>query len=89
MVTREKKHKFVRRGGRGGNRNRFSKLDRWTIIQSNIRGYDSKVFSFHNIIANITPRPNVIILNETHFKGDRKLHIPGYNTYNSMQYNTI
>ena len=54
---------------------------------SNIRGYDSKVLSFHNIIANAKPKPNVIVLNETHFKGERKMHIPGYVSYNRNRVN--
>ena len=74
-------------GGRGGNGKRFSKLDRWTVMLSNIRGYDSKVLSFHNIIANAKPKPNVIVLNETHFKGERKMHIPGYVAYNRNRVN--
>ena len=61
------------------------KLDEWTIYQSNIRGYSSKELSFHTIIANITP--SVIILNETHYRNDRKMSIPGYDTYNRNRQN--
>ena len=44
-----------------------------------------KDLSFHTIIANI--KPSVIILNETHYRNDRKMSIPGYDTYNRNRQN--
>ena len=78
-----KKKKITRRGGRRrNNRNRcnnFKKSDVWRIYHNNIRGYDSKQTSLKSILSTI--RPNVITLNETLYRGNRKLIIDGFQTY--------
>ena len=51
----------------------------WTVYQNNIRGFDSKCESFKAIIKNVDP--SVVILNETHYKSNRQLVLPGFKCY--------
>ena len=78
------KKKRIRRGGKGRFRNNVKndlKLsDQWKIYHCNIRGFDSKSCSLKSILEAV--RPNVITLNETHYKNSKKLNIEGYVTYN-------
>ena len=59
----------------------FKICDTWKIFNSNIRGYDSKAISLKGIINNI--KANVVTLNETNLKGNRKLKIDGFTSYTS------
>ena len=52
----------------------------WKIFHSNIRGYDSKCVSLRAILNN--KRPNVATLNGINLKGNRKLKIEGFTSYN-------
>ena len=51
----------------------------WTIYQSNLRGFESKKDSLVSIINEV--EPNVILLNETHLKVNKKPEIYGYYSY--------
>ena len=54
--------------------------EKWSILHTNIRGYDSKAFSFHTIID--AKKPSVITVNETYFKNNRKMKLQGYSCFN-------
>ena len=54
------------------------KCDMWSLIHTNIRGYDSKALSLHAIVDNA----DVVTINETFLKNERKLNIPGFTCYN-------
>ena len=45
----------------------------------NVRGFDSKSKSLNSILG--TLRPDVVTLNETHYKHNRKVKIKGYKTF--------
>ena len=49
------------------------------ILQSNIRGFNSKKESLKEIVKNVSP--DVIILNETALRGNNKASINGYFTF--------
>jgi hypothetical protein len=51
----------------------------WTILHSNIRGFNSKKISLENIIIAVSP--SVITLNEVGLRGGKKCSIKGYDTY--------
>ena len=78
-----KKKRKIRSGGRLRSKNNrcrnFKKSDCWRIYHNNIRGYDSKQISLKAILS--TVKPNVITLNETLYKGNKKLLIDGFKTY--------
>ena len=76
------KKKKTRRGGRGKSKKKpiFELCDSWKIFQSNIRGFDFKVVSLKSILNNI--QPNVAVLNEINMKGNRKLKMEGFTSYN-------
>ena len=61
-------------------RRSFDFCDKWTILHTNIRGYDSKAVSLHAILNQV--KPSVVTINETYLKNNRKLTIPGFTTYN-------
>ena len=58
----------------------FSKCDSWKILHTNIRGFVSKEFSLHTILQKI--QPNIVTINETLLKSNKKLNIPGYSCFN-------
>ena len=72
-----------RRGKRGGRGIKSGRGDKGTvavkILQSNIRGFNSKKESFKDIVKNTNP--DVIILNETALRGSNKAKIDGYFTF--------
>ena len=83
-----KKKLKTRRGGKGRYRNDvndFKSCDQWKIYHCNLRGFDSKSSSLKSILE--TVRPNVVTLNETHYKNNKKLNIEGYVTYNRNRQN--
>jgi hypothetical protein len=59
------------------------KCDKWSIVHTNIRGYDSKRVSLHAILE----RADVLTINETFLKNNRKLIIPGFSCYNRNRKN--
>ena len=63
--------------------NKSFKCDKWSIVHTNIRGYDSKAFSLHTICE----RADVLTINETFLKNNRKLIIPGFTCYNRNRKN--
>ena len=58
-----------------------NKSKSWTILHTNIRGFDSKVDSLKAIIGHVDP--NVVTINETMFKNDRKLELEGFQSFTS------
>ena len=54
--------------------------DKYTIMHNNIRSFTSRKVSFHNIIDRVSP--DVITLNETNLKGNKKPDTPGYFAFN-------
>ena len=75
-------------GGGRRNKDRKSKVcdsDTWTIYHSNIRGYGSKCVSLTNIVSSI--QPSVILLNETHFRNQKKMRIQGFNSFTRNRQN--
>jgi exonuclease III len=54
--------------------------NKWTILHSNIRGFNSKKMSFQSIVKGVNP--NVVTLNEVAFRKNKKLNLPGYLSYN-------
>ena len=54
------------------------KCDTRSIMHSNIRGVDSKRLS----LKLISDKADVLTLNETFLKNNRKLQLPGFNCYN-------
>ena len=56
-----------------------NKSKTWTILHTNIRGYDSKVDSLEAIIGHVDP--NVITINETMFKNNRELKMAGFESF--------
>ena len=78
----------IRRGGKGRFRNDVNNLkscDQWKIYHCNLRGFDSKSSSLKSILE--TVRPNIVTLNETHYKNNKKLNIEGYVTFNRNRQN--
>ena len=55
------------------------------IYHCNIRGFDSKSSSLKSILE--TVQPNVVTLNETYYKNNKKLNIEGYVTFNRNRKN--
>ena len=51
----------------------------WSILQTNIRNFDSKKESLNSILSNNSF--SLVIYNETHFRSGRKAKIPNYVTY--------
>ena len=51
----------------------------WKLLHSNIRGIQSKVVSFENIIQAV--KPSVITVNETKLKGNKRVCLKGYKCY--------
>ena len=78
MVIKSKR-RLIKRGGRRNKKSNVFNSETWTIYQSNIRGYVSKCVSFENIISNISP--SLIVLNETQFRNQKKMKIPGFNSF--------
>ena len=72
-----------RRGKRGGRGIKSGRGDKGTvavkILQSNIRGFNSKKESFKDIVKNTNP--DVIILNETALRGSNKAKIDACFTF--------
>ena len=60
-----------------------NKSKSWTILHTNIRGFDSKVDSLKAIIGHVDP--NVVTINETMFKNDRKLELEGFQSFTSSR----
>ena len=54
--------------------------NKWSILHSNCRGYNSKKHSFMSIINGVNP--NIVTINELGYKKDKRLSIPGYHCYN-------
>ena len=65
--------------------NTLKTCDIWKIYHSNIRGFDSKCNSLKSILETI--KPDVITLNETLYRGNKKLTIEGFITYNRNRQN--
>ena len=63
---------------RSCNKSNFIKCDMWSLIHTNICGYDSKALSLHAIMD----KADVVTINEPFLKNDRKLNIPGFTCYN-------
>ena len=61
-------------------RTSFTSCDKWIILHTNIRGYESKAYSLHTILNEVIP--SVVTINETFLKNNRKLRIPGFMCYN-------
>ena len=61
-------------------------VNNWNIFHSNLRGFSSKETSVKTIIE--TLRPNLITFNETLFKNNKKLRLPGYKCYNRNRQDT-
>ena len=83
-----KKRKKTRRGGRGGKpagNLSFKVCDSWKIFHSNIRGFDSKAVSLKSILKSINA--NDAMINQTNLKGNRKMKIEGYTSYNRNRLN--
>ena len=77
------KRKSIRRGKRKSQTKHcnFTKCDnKWILLHSNIRGYNSKKLSFKSIVEGVNP--NIITLNEVAFRKDKKLNLPGFLSYN-------
>ena len=54
--------------------------NKWSILHSNCRGYNSKKHSFMSIINGVNL--NIVTINELGYKKDKRLSIPGYHCYN-------
>ena len=52
-------------------------------MHTNIRGYDSKALS----LQTIADRADIITINETFFKNNRKLDLPGFTCFNRNRQN--
>ena len=62
-------------------KNKVNVSDRcFTLMHSNIRGFDSKVVSLNSILGVI--KPDVLTINETFLKNNRNIKIPGYECFN-------
>ena len=70
-------------GSRRGDRNGGTMA--LEILQSNIRGFNSKTESLKDIVKKI--RPDVVILNETALRGNNKARIDGYFTFSKNRIN--
>ena len=59
--------------------NRFKdvKCDAWSIVHTNIRGYVCKALSINPILD----RADVLTINETFLKNNKKLKIPGFSCF--------
>ena len=73
-VLRKKKRK--RRGRWGGKGGRVIASDSFSILHSNVNGYDSKHIMFNKIISDMNV--DIVNLNEILLKGNQRLQIPGY-----------
>ena len=83
-----KKKPRIRRGGKGRYRNHatsFKSCNECKIYHCNLRGFDSKSSSLKSILE--TVQPNVVTLNETYYKNNKKLSIEGYVTFNRNRQN--
>ena len=73
----------IRRGGkgraRGGKTESVLNNNSWTILHNNVRGIESKQDSLVSIVNLV--QPNVITLNETFLKKNKKPRIYGYFSY--------
>ena len=77
-----KKKKSIRRGRRKSHTKycNFDSDNKWSILHSNIRGWNSKKLSFQSILKGVNP--NLVTLNEVAFRKDKKLNVPGFLSYN-------
>ena len=73
----EKKTKVKR--GRGRKKKNTVISDSWLLYHVNIRNFDARHESLESIVN--VHKYNVVMISETHFHGDRKVHVPGYLTY--------
>ena len=81
LVRKEINRKFIKiRRGRRRQKNvkRLYSSD-LNILHCNIRGYDSKQVSLQSILS--ASKPNLVILNETHYQGNKEIKIKGYDTF--------
>ena len=72
----------IRRGkgrDRGGKKDIFNNNNLWTIYHNNCRGLESKQDSLVSIINQV--QPNIVTLNETYLKKNKKPKIYGYFSY--------
>ena len=76
MIKSSKK----RNPGRRGKANNKSNSVDLKIIHSNTDGYKSKRESINEIAAN--EKPDILTLNDTYLKGNLKVKVPGYFSYN-------
>ena len=58
------------------NSNNFKK---WTLYHVNIRSIESKLVSLKSILHKLNP--NVVTINETHLKSNKKVKLSGYHSY--------
>ena len=49
------------------------------IFQTNIRGFHSKKLSLEAIVE--SKKADILIINETHLKGNKKISLPGFTTF--------
>ena len=59
------------------------RCDKWSIMHTNIRGYDSKVLSLQTMVD----RADIVKINETFLKNYRKLKLPGFTCFNMNRKN--
>ena len=57
--------------------------DKWSIMHTNIRGFDSKVLSLQTMVDGA----DIVTINETFLKNNRKLRLPGFTCYNRNRIN--
>ena len=85
MITKQRTRRGKRNSEKYRNKNSSSiKSDgNWQILQSNIRGFNSKKISLNHIIREVDPN----VKNEVAFKGNKKCSIQGYNTFTRNRQN--
>ena len=63
------------------NKNNNSKNNLWTLYHLNFRGYNSKRISFEAILDTFDNKPNYLNICESNFVSEKKMKIPGYQSY--------
>ena len=53
----------------------------WTIYQLNIRGFNSKKSLLEAILKSFEHVPDLLVISETHLQFEKKLVIPGFDSY--------
>ena len=61
--------------------------DKYTIMHSNIRSFNNRKVSLHDIVARTSP--NLISLNETNLNGNAKPDTPGHLAFNKNRKDSV